>query len=134
MNNMILSRKRGFTLIEMIIVISIMLIIMGIAIPVTIGQINKAYERKYLVEAKVIENAVEMYNLEQNKSLIWKSDDLEKVRYNLIDERKKYITSWPPKLMIIENGVKITISEENLKEHRLNSIFKFINESEKKYY
>lgn len=55
-----LRRKRGFTLVELIIVLVILAILAAIAIPALTGYIDKANEKKYMLMAKNIMKAAQI--------------------------------------------------------------------------
>lgn len=44
--------KKGFTLVELIVVLVVIALLAGLAIPLVIGYIDKAHEKQYMVEAK----------------------------------------------------------------------------------
>lgn len=54
-----LSNKKGFTLVEVIVVLVILAILMAIAIPALTGYIDKANERNVLAEGYHIRNALQ---------------------------------------------------------------------------
>lgn len=53
---------RGFTLIETVIVICIMMVLLSIAIPMYNHQIEKAKEAKFLANLTTINNVIEQYS------------------------------------------------------------------------
>lgn len=55
------ANKKGFTLIEMIVVIAIIAILIAIAAPVTLNVINDANKTADMANAKSFENAVGIY-------------------------------------------------------------------------
>ncbi|WP_161797120.1 prepilin-type N-terminal cleavage/methylation domain-containing protein [Clostridium cylindrosporum] len=126
--------KKGFTLIEMIIVVSIILILSSVAIPVTIGQITKSKERKYLIEAKIIESAVEMYNSEMIDNKIIKAEDLESIRLKLTSGTRKYLSSWPSNLVVLKDNKEIEIQGQELSAYNLNNLFNYIIKKETEFY
>ena len=52
------SKRKGFTLVEVIVVLVILAILMAIAIPALTGYINKASERKAISEARTFQTAI----------------------------------------------------------------------------
>lgn len=60
------KNRRGFTLIELIVVIAILLVLVTIAVPKFMGQTKKATTAKHIANAKTLENAVGIYNIEKD--------------------------------------------------------------------
>ena len=58
------KKNKGFTLVELLVVIAIIAIIAVIAIPNLYKAINKAKAKKLVVEMNVISNAITEYYLE----------------------------------------------------------------------
>ncbi|MEG0330566.1 MAG: prepilin-type N-terminal cleavage/methylation domain-containing protein, partial [Longicatena sp.] len=46
------KNKKGFTLVEIIVVLVIMGILLAIAVPSVMGYVNKANEQKYIAQAR----------------------------------------------------------------------------------
>lgn len=128
-----MRRVKGFTLIEVIVVVSIILTLLSIVMPSTILQMRKSIERKYFTEGKIIESAIEIYNLESINKKILKYENLYSVRNKLTNSSKKYISSWPSKLKCSINGVEMEISDDSLDEYTLDSLLKYISEKEGEY-
>ncbi|HEV3036702.1 MAG TPA: prepilin-type N-terminal cleavage/methylation domain-containing protein [Candidatus Angelobacter sp.] len=61
-------RERGFTLIEMVIVISIILILMGIAVPIYKTHLLHAREAVLREDLYTMRNAIDQYTLDKNKA------------------------------------------------------------------
>ncbi|MDT8067033.1 MAG: type II secretion system protein [Terriglobia bacterium] len=68
MNNRKIRRTRGFTLIELMIVISIILILMGVAIPQYQQSVLHAKESVLRQDLHVIRNAIDQYTLDKQKA------------------------------------------------------------------
>ena len=56
------SKKKGFTLIELIAVIAILGILAAVLVPNIIGYTNKARKAKVIADAKIVVNAISAYN------------------------------------------------------------------------
>ncbi len=64
-----IENRKGFTLIEVIIVMAILSILIGIAAPKMINIKARAEDRANKVTAKTIENAIDIAEIVQGKSL-----------------------------------------------------------------
>lgn len=62
----ILNNERGFTLIELMVVVVILGILASVAIPKFANQKDKALEVKTQVDIRIIQNAVDLYFLDYN--------------------------------------------------------------------
>src|SRR5947209_15138384 len=62
------SQERGFTLIEMIIVISIVLILTGIAVPIYRTHLLHAREAVLREDLYTMRNAIDQYTMDKNKA------------------------------------------------------------------
>src|SRR5512146_2534927 len=62
------TRTRGFTLIELMIVISIILILMGVAIPNYQQSVLHARESVLRQDLRVIRDAIDQYTLDKQKA------------------------------------------------------------------
>lgn len=129
-----MKKTKGFTLVEMIVVVSIICIIVSIVVPVTIGQLRKSTDRKYVVEGKVLESAVEIYNTEILTNQIKIEESLYSIKEKLLNGSKRYINSWPDKLKGSFNGNEVEIGLSDLNNYKLENILNYINEKEKNIY
>lgn len=62
------SKERGFTLIEMIIVISIIMILTGIAVPIYRTHLLHAREAVLKEDLYTMRNAIDQYTMDKNKA------------------------------------------------------------------
>lgn len=62
------GKQRGFTLIEMVIVISLILILMGIAVPIYKTHLLHAREAVLREDLYTMRNAIEQYTNDKNKA------------------------------------------------------------------
>lgn len=128
-----MKKTKGFTLIEIIVVVSILVILSSIAIPATLSQMRKSTDRKYYIEAKLIESAVEIYNSERTGNIIGDFEQLLSVKGKLTTGGKKYITSWPSKLKVIVNGEETEVNNNSLNSYRIDQLLGYISKKEKNY-
>jgi len=80
MNRTITARNRGFTLIEMMVVISILLILLGVAMPIYSHSIRRAREQNLRKNLETLNDLIFQYTLDKQKypkSL----DDLVSAKY-----------------------------------------------------
>jgi len=61
-------RTRGFTLIEMMVVISIILILLAIALPMYSQYIQRTKEAKFRSDLKTLNDVIEAYSLDKKKA------------------------------------------------------------------
>jgi general secretion pathway protein G len=60
--------SRGFTLIEIVIVICIMMVLLSIAIPMYSRQVEKAKEAKFLANLTTLNNVIEQYSEDKHQA------------------------------------------------------------------
>src|SRR5437899_9772054 len=63
-----LSRQRGFTLIEMMIVVSIMAILLAIAIPMYQRHVIRAHEAVLKTDLRTMRDAISQYTQDKNRA------------------------------------------------------------------
>jgi len=76
LQNPSLRKRKGFTLIELIVVIAILAILAAIAIPTFIGTLAKANERTLKANQRIIASAVSLY-LAENSALPATTNNLD---------------------------------------------------------
>lgn len=62
----LITKKDGYTLIELITVLLIMSILASVSVPGMVGFIEKARKQTYLIEAQGVRRSLEMYLIEQD--------------------------------------------------------------------
>ena len=60
--------KRGFTLIEMVVVIAMVLVLLSIALPMYSRSITRAKEAKFRHNLAVLDNVIQQYSLDKRKA------------------------------------------------------------------
>ena len=71
------NKKKGFTLLELLVVLAILAILIAIAIPVYKNQKEKAAITAHNANVRVLETAVESYRQDNDGKLPEKIDDLK---------------------------------------------------------
>ncbi|MDU5808533.1 MAG: prepilin-type N-terminal cleavage/methylation domain-containing protein [Finegoldia magna] len=71
------NKKKGFTLLELLVVLAILAILIAIAVPVYKGQKEKAAITAHNANVRVLETAVESYRQDHDGKLPEKIDDLK---------------------------------------------------------
>lgn len=114
------KKKKGFTLLELLVVLAILAILIAIAIPVYKNQKEKAAITAHNANVRVLETAVESYRQDHNGELPKDIDDLD----------PEYIKS-VPKVPASEN-VKLKGKSYEIDKKNGNIIPGEIDPSEKK--
>ncbi|MEG0372256.1 MAG: type II secretion system protein [Clostridium sp.] len=128
----IIIRNKGFTLIEMICTVAIITILSSIAIPVSLDQIRKVTDRRYLIEGKLIENAIEIYNVETPGNKIKQGDSLSSIKVKLTGSTKKYIIDWPTKIRVIEGSEEVNVESDKLDSYTIENLSLYTRKQEGK--
>lgn len=92
------KNKKGFTLVELIVVLVILAILAALLIPALTGYIDKAKEKKIVAETRMVVTAVQTVASETYGSL-----------NNLAsDDRDNWFTYWYPDGSLKSEGIRIT--------------------------
>lgn len=75
------KKKKGFTLLELLVVLAILAILIAIAIPVYKGQKEKAARTAHNANVRVLETALESYKQDNNGELPGDLEGLVKGKY-----------------------------------------------------
>lgn len=107
--------KKGFTLIEMIIVIAILAIISAILVPSIAGYKQKAEKTKFSEDAKGLSHAIHMYEADYEGTIsdVIDSNDIYKLK-NLVDNfPSEYFGKSKSDVEAIANGDEIMYRQGN---------------------
>ena len=72
-----MDNKKGFTLVELLAVITILAILVMIALPNIMGMFNSAKINSFSTEAKAIYKAAKNKKMFQNKNIVFETGDLD---------------------------------------------------------
>lgn len=92
---------KGFSLIELMIVIGIIAVLSVAILPSVIGAKEKAMQARYLADCKTIISAVEVYNATSSSDNIADGTTITQLKGKLFDNMNindRYIRNWPKKL------------------------------------
>ena len=93
--------KKGFTLVEIIVVLVILAILAAIAVPSVLGYVEEAKKEKYIAEAKAIFTVIQVEETKLDKSkfntvgegIVSQKTGIPKVS-NIHSDSKIYILNW----------------------------------------
>ncbi len=89
-----LRKRKGFTLIELVVVIAILAILLAIAIPAYTGYRERAEEQAQAANVRMLENAAMLYLSEGKTSINWPDGS-----------EANYVQKWP-------DGYSVTLDAE----------------------
>ncbi|WP_425538786.1 type II secretion system protein [Microaceticoccus formicicus] len=99
------GKKRGFTLVELVIVIAILALLAAIALPKFVNSRQKARETAHIANVRVLKSAATTYLADEGNpkdGVVW---DVESKNW------EKYIDKWP-KNPLKSGDYKVTISDK----------------------
>ena len=103
------GKKKGFTLLELVVVIAILAILLAIAIPAYTGYREKAEKQAFNANVKTLETAALLAIADGNDNFTWPGDE----------SWKKYLGDevWPKEIksVVVSNG-NITFSPSKYEE------------------
>jgi len=110
------KNKKGFTLIELVVVIAILGVLAALVAPSVVNRITKAKENVDRANLKMIQQAIEMYNIVNNQYP--EVDGFAKLKDELVPD---YLDSWPKLESISEDKVEYDKVSGKLKHPYINS-------------
>jgi prepilin-type N-terminal cleavage/methylation domain-containing protein len=128
-------KMKGFTIIELVAVIAIVLIMASMIVPRVTGYTQTANNTKYFMDAKNIAQAVEIYNANKSSDKINGVTKLDIVKSKLMpttEGSEKYLSSWPEKLRVKDSATTYKdAAESNLKDLGYQTLLDYIDDPEK---
>lgn len=107
--------KKGFTLIELIVVIAILAILSVILIPSIIGYRQKAEKSKYSEDARSLNYAIKMYESDYNGKIsdVIDNNDISKLKDLVNEFPSEYLGKSKSDVEAIANGDEIMYRQGN---------------------
>lgn len=116
-----LSESAGFTLVELIVVIAVLGILAGIAVPRLTGVQDKAKKEALNANAKTIQNAMEMYYASEGEYPSKKTDFASMSDMSIDLPSEVTITGWDKSytssgLTVSSGGLSVTVTPGGISE------------------
>lgn len=113
LQNSSLRKRKGFTLIELIVVIAILAILAAIAIPTFLGTLDRAKDNTDAANKTALQSAAQVALAENGypeAEVTWSSTD-DGAAYDALFDRDKYVAVWPKDPYNNGDDYTVTISD-----------------------
>lgn len=110
------KNKKGFTLIELVVVIAILGVLAALVVPSVVNRIDEAKKNVDRANLKMIQQAIEMYNIENNQYP--PANGFANLEDVLVPD---YLDSWPELKSISEDQVEYDQGSGKLNHPYINS-------------